>query len=212
MTQFSGNRPDPAVLLPACYLAPPAWYAAWLHHPQARVEVCGWYQKQQLSSRCWMRTAQGPLALTIHVERRSSKAPLQEKRVSLQADWRGQHLKSWQNNYRHSPYFEFWEEDLIVYYQQEWEYLLEWLQGGHEMVCRWLGVVPRFGLTEEYDQAPSGLDLRDAFGAKPGQTPEEYSVPPYSQAYEGFLEGMSVVDLLFALGPEARGWLLRKGS
>ena len=212
MTQFSEKTDRSSVLLPACYLAPAAWYAAWLQNPGARLEVWAWYQKQQLSSRCWMKTSQGALALTIHVERRSRKAPLIEKRVSLQDDWRGQHLKSWQNYYRHTPYFEFWEQDLVEFYQQEWEYLLEWLRGGHNMICRWMEVPPQFASTDFFDEAPAGPDFRNAFGPKPGQAPGEYTVAPYAQAYEGYMAGLSVMDLLFALGPEARGWLLRQGG
>ena len=57
------------VLLPSFYLAPVEYYAALLHAHSAQVEVHDHYQKQSYRNRCVIAGANGPMTLSIPVEK-----------------------------------------------------------------------------------------------------------------------------------------------
>jgi len=64
------------VLLPSFYLAPVEYYAALFHAHSAQVEVHDHYQKQSYRNRCVIAGANGPMTLSIPVEKaKSDTAP-----------------------------------------------------------------------------------------------------------------------------------------
>lgn len=186
------------------------WYAAWKAAAHPVVEAQAWYQKQQLSSRTWIRVPNRALPLTIHIQRRSHKERLCDKELSYAENWPLQHLRSLQNAYRNAPFFLFYENELQEFYTQRPAKLLDWLTGAHRLCARWLGIAGDFPLTESYEpRAYYERDLREDFSRKGNSHPKWFPGLEYPQVFEGFVEGLSVLDLLFCTGPEARIHLRR---
>ena len=76
------------------------------------------------------------------------------------------------------------------------------------LVCRLLDVETSVRLSEQYVQADTNTnDLRNAFSPKRQALME---MRPYYQVFAqqlGFLPDLSIVDLLFNMGPESIFWL-----
>src|SRR5690554_3356593 len=71
------------VLLSSFYLAPVEYYAALLHSTGAIVEVHDTYQKQSYRNRCIIYGANGPMTLSVPVEKpTSATARVKDIRVS----------------------------------------------------------------------------------------------------------------------------------
>ncbi len=190
-------------LFPPCYFPPVHWFTAWQQAPNPVIDPWGWYQKQQLSSRTWIKGPDTPLALHIPVERRSSKAPIIEKKVSFQENWRQTHWRSLQNYYRNSPYFAFYEKSLETYFSQEHLYLIEWLKASIELSFECIGIAQSPTLTEAYQTASREEDdWRRSFSGKM-EGSSQFTAAAYTQVYGEFTAGLSVLDLIFSTGPES---------
>jgi hypothetical protein len=111
---------------------------------------------------------------------------------------------SLQTSYRSSAFFEFYEDDFAPFYEKKWEFLVDYNQELLSLISRLLKLDFLFTPTIEYKIAETELDFRKALHPK-----EEllFSSTPYYQVFEdrnGFIENLSVVDLLFNQGPHAR--------
>lgn len=204
MTQESRHRHQAArQVFPLCYFPPVQWYAAWKQSLSPVAEAWSWYQKQQLTSRTWIKGPSGPLALHIPVERRSKKAPIIEKKVSFQENWPQTHWRSLKNYYRNSPYFTFYEDQFETYFSQRHEYLLDWLTASTELAFSCLGWPQTVTITSGYAQ-PEGDDddFRGEFSGKLGVS-SIFNPIAYTQVYGDFSPGLSIMDLIFSNGPEA---------
>lgn len=202
-------------IFPPCYFPPVHWVTAWKKAENPVIDPWAWYQKQQLSSRTWIKGPDQPLALHIPVERRSKKAPIIEKRVSFQENWRQTHWRSLRNYYRNSPYFTFYEESLKSYFSQDHEYLIEWLTASIELSFEWIGMSQTLTMTDSYSTVIRAEDdWRRSFSGKM-EVVSYFTPVEYTQVYGEFTPGLSVLDLLFSVGPESiliitRGKISRK--
>ncbi|MDP5171634.1 MAG: WbqC family protein [Bacteroidia bacterium] len=204
------NEQGTQEVFPLCYFAPVHWFAAWVQASSPIGEAHIWYQKQQLSSRTWIKGPERVLPLTIPVERRSEKIAIGEKRVSYQENWPETHLRSWKNYYQNSPYYYLYEDEIKAFYALRHPLLIDWIMASHTLACKWLKISDSFPLSVEYlEPKQSLLDFRGDFHGKSGNLPSWYVNEPYSQVFEPFEGGLSILDLVFNSGPIARSYLKR---
>ena len=202
------------LLLPSQYLAPVSVYAQ-LYASQSAVEDWGeHYVKQTTRSRCYIATPQGPQSLTVPVERtQRNHCPMRDIRISDHGNWRQLHWRALVSAYENSAYFEYYADDFQPFYTQPFTYLVDFNEGLRRLVCELLGLSCQVEISQEYvtEISPFSPDLR------PFASPQSLSslfpkTVPYYQVFSartGFLPNLSIVDLLFNLGPESR-LVLRK--
>ena len=194
------------------YLAPVSYYAQLYAATEgARIEQWEHYVKQTYRNRCIIATAQGPLPLTIPTESNGGeKCLMRDVRISDHGNWRHLHWNALESAYRQSPFFEYYADDFRPFYEKKYDFLLDFNEQLRELVCNLIGFSPRVELSTEYQhEVPAGgTDLRTLIHPKrpctealPGYTPR-----PYYQVFKerhGFLPDLSIVDLLFNMGPES---------
>ncbi|HPF11718.1 MAG TPA: WbqC family protein [Flavobacteriaceae bacterium] len=172
-------------------------------------EIADNYQKQTYRNRAYVAHAQGRLSLNVPVKHSKTGERQKTKEVLVENHfpWLAQHWKSLQTAYRASPFFEFYEDDLLPLFERRVESLLDHNLQIYEVLCELIGMDPSYGLTEEYLKNPLPTDLRFLVEAK-GSPPIVFG--PYSQVLEshhGFLSNLSILDVLFNLGPETLAYL-----
>ena len=193
------------------YLGPVSYYAQLYAAEEARIEQWEHYVKQSYRNRCVIATAQGPLPLTIPTESNGGeKCLMRDVRISDHGNWRHLHWNALEAAYRQSPFFEYYADDFRPFYEKKYDYLLDFNEQLRELVCQLIGFTPRVELSTEYlHEVPAGdTDLRTLIHPKrlctealPGYEPR-----PYYQVFKerhGFLSDLSIVDLLFNMGPES---------
>ena len=99
------------LVLPCCYLSPVSHYARLAHGGDCLLEVCDSYHKQTLRNRCLIASADGPLALTIPVEKPlPGQNRMRDIRISDHGRWRHVHWNALKTAYQNSPFFEYYAE------------------------------------------------------------------------------------------------------
>ncbi len=177
----------------SAYLAPISYYRTFLRECAVDAQSVGdeRWQKQTLRNRCYIDSPSGPLSLTVPVVHPVPGALMRDVRISDHGEWRHQHWNALCSSYRQTPFFDYYEEDFRPFYEERrWTFLIDFNEELQQTV------LSLTGLDDER--------LRTAF---------ETSVrreTPYHQMFasrHGFLPDLSIVDLLFNMGPESVFWL-----
>lgn len=213
-----------SVLLSTAYLAPISYYACLMHAPQVFVEQHEHYHKQTYRNRCRIVAANGVMDLSIPVVTCNNQ-DIRKVEIDYSKSWQRQHWLSLEAAYRSTPFFEYYEDDLKPFYQQQdIKYLFEFNARLQQVICDLIDLHPQTILTQDFvtpeaaglcssdacldlREAAVALDLREAIHPKKN-LPQmlHYHSHKYTQVFEqqlGFMADMSIVDLLFNMGPES---------
>ena len=192
------------VLLSTTYFGPIQWYQKLYRADEAWIERHETFQKQTYRNRCVIATTQGTQALTVPVERGNSQL-IRDIRISDHGNWRHLHWNALQSAYGDSPFFMYYEDDLRPFFEQRWDYLFDFNEAIREKICELIDIQPHVNLTDHFAFEVAG-DFRSAINPKHPAPDPDFTPRRYYQVYEakhGFQPNLSIVDLLFNMGPEA---------
>lgn len=124
----------------------------------------------------------GPAHLIIPVEAASSHVPIRDIRISEHGQWRHHHWNALRTAYGKSPFFEYYADEFAPFYvSRTHDYLIDFNAALHEVICNLIDIYQNVA-------------------------PLQQRRHPYYQVFTqrlGFLPDLSIVDLLFNMGPEA---------
>jgi hypothetical protein len=196
------------VCLSSAYLAPVEYYAALAKAETVYLELHEYYVKQTYRNRCHIAAANGVMALSIPVEKPSAKKMLtRDVRISEHNDWQVQHWRSIESAYNSTPFFEYYKDDLLPFYEKKWIFLWDFNQEIQAKVLELLDLHPIIHFTTAYQQQlmDNIVDLRESIHPKKENPLVE--MKPYYQVFEqrfGFQPNLSIIDLLFNMGNESQ--------
>ena len=130
---------------------------------------------------------------------------IKDIRISDHGNWRHLHWNALQSAYGESPFFEYYQDDIRPFFEQRWDYLLDFNEAIREKICELLDIQPRVSFTEDYVK-DYPFDFRESIQPKHPAVDVDFQPRRYYQVYEakhGFLPNLSIVDLLFNMGPES---------
>ncbi len=200
--------PQHTAYLSSAYLAPVSWYSKLYHYGRARVEQFDHYLKQTYRNRCTLAGPNGILSLTVPIVKpQTIKCLMKDIRISDHGNWRHQHWNAIESAYNSTPFFEYYRDDLQPFYEQEFEFLIDLNEGLCRTLCELIDLQPDMRRTSDYrkDFGTREKDFREAIHPKKGNDPE-FTAVRYYQVFEdrhGFLPDLSILDLLFNMGPES---------
>ncbi len=201
-----------SILLSSFYLAPIEYYAALFHAEKAFIEVHDNYRKQSYRNRCVIGGANGSLPLTIPVEKaEKANSQMQDIRIADHGNWQHLHWNAIVSAYNSSPFFPYFEEDFLLFYEKKIIFLHDFNEQLRQLLCRLIGIETPVSYTLEYERSPnetSLIDLREDIDPK---KPSSNEIVPYYQVFAtklGFTPNLSIIDLLFNMGTESRIYLI----
>jgi hypothetical protein len=198
------------ILLSSAYLPPVQYFAHLQSAEQVWIEQYDHYQKQTYRNRCVIAAPDGPLSLTVPIEKpNTQKAFMRDIRISDHGNWRHLHWNAIESAYNHTPFFEYYKDDFRPFYEKKFDFLVDYNEQLCQLVCQLIDIDTSLLRTESYVAEPSNtiIDLRDAIHPKKEVMDDaSFSAVPYYQVFQerlGFLPNLSIIDLLFNMGPEA---------
>lgn len=174
------------------YLPPISWYHDYCtilrDGREPLIDVAEHYVKQTIRNRCTIAMPDGPQHLIIPVEAASCHVPMRDIRISEHGNWRHHHWNALRTAYGKSPFFEYYADDFAPFFAaRTHDYLIDFNAALHDVVCRLIDI------TQPVPPQQRCL--------QPDGTPQ-----PYYQVFAprlGFLPDLSILDLLFNMGPES---------
>ena len=160
----------------------------------------------------------------------TSKTPMRDIRISNHGRWRALHWHALVSAYENSPYFEFYADDFEEIYRKPCTFLVDFNAALQQLVLDLLNLRPNLRINaDHYLDVPAGnlppgsslaalpspvalsppiVDLRERIRPKVDAAFDaEFRPRSYYQVFaarHGFLPNLSIVDLLFNMGPESR--------
>lgn len=173
------------------YLAPISYYSQLLRSGDFTIDTGCVYTKQTLHNRCLIDSASGVLALSIPVVKFHGHTPISEIRISDHGNWRHQHWNALVSSYRQTPYFDYYEDDFAPFYREKnWEFLVDYNRDLQNKVIELLGI----------NSSSTGIDMHLPILQNDTKQKEYYQV---FASRHGFLPDLSIIDILFNMGPES---------
>lgn len=195
------------VYLSTAYLAPIEYYSKLYHSDNIVIEKQCHYIKQTYRNRCKIAAANGIQTLSIPIEKpKSPKAFTKDILIAEHGNWRHIHWNAIVSAYNSSPFFEYFEDDFRPFYEKKFTFLFDFNEQLREMICSLLDISVQLAYSNQYETDFSGneTDLRELIHPKKPPVTTEFK--PYYQIFEqknGFLSNLSIIDLLFNMGPES---------
>lgn len=193
-----------AILLPSCFCADISYYAALASYPVAAIDSDMRYDKRaKHTHRTTIASTHGPLTLTIPVQKPQMNhgALWNNILVSSHDDWWHIHTTAWESAYGRTPFFEYYADMILPLISENavGKPVTDLNAALDSSIRTILGLDTK--IVNLSDIEPQ-LTLHDYRRTLP--TVDNY--PPYYQVRAqqlGFIPGMSILDLIFNLGPEA---------
>jgi hypothetical protein len=197
------------ILVSTAYLPPVEYFSLIAQADEVSVEREENYLKQSFRNRCYILSVHGPQLLSVPVYLGSQhKTPLKEIRIDYSRRWQQVHLRAISASYSASPYFQFYFENIEKIINKNFEFLIDLNLELTESVSKMLKIKTK--LTYSTNFKPVSEDENDFRYKISPKKETQFFVREYIQVFNNdnkFVHGLSIIDLIFNMGPEASSYL-----
>lgn len=197
-------------LFATAYFAPIAYYAKLAQYETVFIEQMETFPKQTYRNRTVIATANGLLPLIVPIIRTNGNHTLTKDIViSYKENWNIRHLRAIESAYNASPYFLYYRDAIEKILLSHYERLIDLNNDLTNLLLKKLKVESSLIPTKDFEPTnTTKKDYRWSFSVKDSYTTEQF--PAYDQVFAAnspFYPNISILDLLFNLGPEAKDYL-----
>ncbi len=192
------------IILPTSYFGPIPYYSILVKSDNYVLEKHENFIKQTVRSRCIINSSSGKLNLSIpRIRKNSSKTKIKDIRICYNEPWQKIHLRSIITCYNSSPFFDYYKEKISKIFNLKEKFLIDFSLKSHLIVMDFLKLNQNINYTKFFENINNSTDYRNyGFCSK-----EDYK---YDQVYftkNDFIKDLSILDLIFNLGPESIDFL-----
>jgi hypothetical protein len=194
------------MILPTSYLPPVSYMAEALRGEEIVIEAYETYLKQTCRNHCSIVGPNGKLTLSIPVIKVNGNQTLtKDIRISYLQEWQKIHWRSIETAYSNAPYFLYYRDHFHPLFLKTQEFLLDFNQGMLEAVFQSLKINKSVRFSEFYDKEINRERAAQLVSKKVGSVNPEYRQVFHER--HGFIPNLSIIDVIFNLGPETTGYL-----
>jgi hypothetical protein len=196
------------ILISTAYFPPAEYFSLIRNAGNILIEQEENYIRQTYRNRCKILESKGILVLSVPVMKGTLiKAPIKDVTIDYTKRWQQVHIKAITSSYSRSPYFQFYFEQIEKILQKNHKFLLDL---NDELLHKCLEILKMNKcVTHTYSFKPDNVTDHDfRYRISPKEI-SDYSCRPYIQVFgqNGFIPGLSILDLIFNIGPEASDYL-----
>lgn len=193
---------------------PPILHYAWLfQNKKISVEQFETFPKQTFRNRCVILTANGLQSLSVPVIKPfGAKTLTRDIKVSYDEPWQQMHWRTIKTAYNSSPFLLYYQDELETFFQKKPQFLLDLNEEGIQLINGLMEWEIKTKLTQDF-VFPKAIspDEDKRYLLKPKER-KSLGLSAYIQVFSDqypFFENLSILDLIFNLGPEAESYLLK---
>lgn len=176
-----------------------------------RFEAYGSYQRRTFRTRTILMSANGPQAISVPVESDYNKL-YRDIKINYDTPWAEQHQRAMLSAYNSTPFYEFYADDFAAIYDKHHTYIWDLNVEIMNLIAQLIGIKLTYSLTDDFIKCPDDYtDLRIGIEPKYQNVLKTHAIEPYYQVFaqrHGFTPNLSILDLLFNMGPESKLVLL----
>lgn len=170
------------------------------------------FQKTGYRNRYKVLGANGIITLSIPVlGGRETRDPIKAVRIDNRSNWQKGHWRTLESCYNKSPYFFHYARGLQEWYNNEFTYLWDFNLSAFHWVEKQLKLKIEVDYTATFEKNTGSSVARDLRGLFKTSGRKQYLNEPYFQVFESdFQQNLSILDVLFNLGPQTTSYLMRQ--
>lgn len=189
------------VVVTTTFLAPVGLWQAMARADYVLVEVCEHYQKRSYRHRSYVMGPNGVQLLSVPLASgKHSGQPIKDVLISYEHDWVGPMLHTLRSALGSAAYYGYYYEDLAEILRARHETLWSLNEACTQFILRSIGLSLDLKETDAYRKSYTAeRDLR-SYNVKPDPS----ATIGYEQVWSdrhGYWDNLSILDLLFCLGP-----------
>ncbi len=196
-----------SVILPSALFPPISYFALILSENKLErvpiIEQNDFFVKQTIRNRYRVYTSQGEHLLSIPLVSKSSKSLLNEIEINYEMSWQKEHFRTLNAAYSSTPFFEHYINHLSPIFETQFDSLLELNKWTFQKVMQLLDLEMNCEFSEKYEQVEKNLDFRLSRNENFMDLNSTYYQLNFDRQMP-FIVNLSILDLLFNQGPEAR--------
>jgi hypothetical protein len=200
-----------AALSELMYLPPIEFFVAVSGFERLAFDPSAPYQKQTYRNRARILLANKVDTLTVPVHSGRKKMPYKDMRIDYTQKWKNVHLRGIQSAYGKAPFFEYFFPYFDQVYRKNLTFLFDMNIELLTVCLKLLRLKSRLDLVKTSDIRPLSVNISGIIATK-----EEFAVrdimspQKYPQMFGlDFVPNLSILDLLFCMGPESKEVLLQ---
>ena len=183
-------------------------YVVFTQNQNICFEIQDNYQKQTCRNRCYIYGANGKLGLHIPVHyTQNNRQKTQEILIDNNSAWKSVHWKSIESAYKTSPFFEFYQDELKPLFKKTDNLLLPFVWECFETINRCIEFELHYKTSKIFNKNTAVNDFRQLINPQKNVLTKSNHYIQVFQAKHHFIPNLSILDLLFNIGPETLSFL-----
>lgn len=199
------------IIIDLFYLPPIEFFVAIQDCEQIIIDPEERFQKQTFRNRSHILLANKMDVLSVPVIGSSKKQLYKEVKIDYSQKWKNVHLRGIQSGYGKAPFFEYFYPYFDHIFEKNLTFLVDMNLELLTVCLKLLRMKSKLSLDPKVDFSPESVDIRGIIHAKEGFAQRDIMTPAiYPQMFGlDFVPNLSILDLLFCMGPESGEVILR---
>ena len=188
------------IVLPSAYLAPISYYYFLNKNKEVIIDIHENFVKRSIRNRAYLLGPNGHILLTVP-KRKTMFRSMNKIEVFTINKWTSKHWKAITSCYNSSPYFKYYKDDFENIYSCKHNYLFELNKKLNDLILDILKIKCNCIYSDDYVITQNKeMDFRDH------KYLQQYNYSKVFKEYDNKIE-LSVIDLIFNLGPDSKKYL-----
>ncbi len=199
------------VIFTTAYFPPILYFKEIYNSDSIIIEINDNYTKQTYRNRTKILSANGILSLSFPVIKpHNQKVKTKDIQIDYSTHWQKNHYRALLSAYKSSPFFEYYIDYFMPFFEKQHKFLIDFNTKILEQLFYVFDINKKINFTNDYLLNVNDInDLREKFYPKK-QIPDEEKCKKYKQVFDAkfdFIPNLSILDMLFNLGPETEIYL-----